>query len=176
MNKQLKFYKSLFNKSFFVDKFYFDNSYQCPRIKTIVIKFTVNSQFEFKFKFYKVLLAFYLLTGQKPKLLIKNYNLRGVKGKKVLGLLLTLKSYDFFLNFLILRQLALISFFKPFSLDKKYSFTAFLTQKTQDDDILFQLLNMPKLYKYQICLNLTSVSKFQLQTLLLNFKIPCQLI
>ena len=99
MNKQLKFYKSLFHKSFFVDKFFLDNYYQCPQLKTIVLKFIMNSQF--KFEFCKAVLMFYLLTGQKPKLLIKNYNLRGIKKKKVLGLLLTLKNYEFFLNFLI---------------------------------------------------------------------------
>jgi ribosomal protein L5 len=174
MNKQLKFYKSLFNKSFFIDKFSFDSIYQCPQINTLTVLLIINSHFGFKFKFYKVILSFYILTGQKPKILVKNYNLRGIRKKKVVGLILNLKHYEFFLNILILRQLALIPFFRPFSLSERSKFFININQKTYDDDILFQLLKISEVFKYQIFFNTNSSCKFRLQTLLINFKIPCQ--
>jgi ribosomal protein L5 len=169
-------YKSLFNRSFFFDKFYFKNNYQCPKISSVCLRVGSPVYLNSKFKFYKILILFYLLTGQKPKILIKIHTLRGVKKKKIVGLLLTLRKNISFFNFLVLRQLPLILFFQPFNVKFfTFNFSFSLIQKTHDDDILYQLLKISDNFKYQITLCTTAISTFQLQTLLLNFKIPCQM-
>src|SRR5690348_7139066 len=134
-------YKSLFNRSFFFDKFSFRNNYQCPQVSSVRLRLNSPSYLIFKFKFYKILILFYLLTGQKPNILIKMYSLRGIKKKKIIGLLITLRKDISFFNFLVFRQLPLVPFFQPFRINKvTFNFSFSLIQKTHDDDILFQLL------------------------------------
>ena len=173
---RIAFYKSLFNRSFFFDKFYFKNSYQCPQVRSLRVRVSSPVYLKSKFKFYKILILFYLLTGQKPRILIKMYNVRGIKKKKIIGILLTLRKNTSFFNFIIYRQLPLIRFFQSFNLKNfTFNFSFSLTQKTQDDDILCQLLKISDIFKYQVTLNTTAISTFQLQTLLINFKIPCKI-
>jgi hypothetical protein len=174
MKNKVNLYKSLFNKSFFFDKISYNNVYQCPRITAVITKFFICSQFNIrKSAFTKVVLLFYLLIGQKPKFLVKNCNIRGIKKKKIFGLIITSQNYDFFLDFLVFRQLPLISFFQKFLLNEGFGFTFDIKQKIHDDDILFQVLKVADTLRYQVRLSTTSLCKSQLQTLLINFKIPC---
>jgi hypothetical protein len=174
--KQVQLYRNLFSKSFFFDKFLLNNVYQYPKINSLELKFSNLSQLGLnKIKFCKIVLLFYLLTGQQPQLLIKNCNLRNIKRKKIVGLVLTMHQYDYFFNFLIQRQLALMSsFFPAFLLTQESTFTFEVTQKVQDDDILFQVLKVSDVLKYQVCLKSTSLLKSHLQSLLINLKIPCK--
>lgn len=116
------------------------------------------------------------MTGQKPLILIKNASLRGIKKKKVMGLSLTLRSFEQFLNFFIFRQLSLIPFFKSFSLKNTTTKVSFIIkQKTQDDDLISQLLKIDGAFPYRIMIQTTTSKLIYLQTLLINYKIPIQL-
>ena len=75
---------------------------------------------------------------------------------KVVGLELNLHKYIYFFDFLIRRQLSLMtSVFQSFVLIKNI-FIFEIIQKIQDDDILFQALQVPDSLKYQICLKSNS--------------------
>ena len=177
LNRQIQLYKNLFSKSFFFDKFLFDNVYQYPKFSSLKLKFFLPPKFEVnKIKFCKIVSLFYLLTGQRPQLLIRNCSLRNLKRKKIIGLLLTIRQpqYHYFFDFLIQRQLALtVPVVPSFSLAHKATFTFEVVQKVQDDDLLFQALKVSDFVRYQVCLKSTSLSKSHLQTLLINLKIPC---
>jgi hypothetical protein len=54
---------------------------------------------------------------------------RGIKKKKIFGLIITSQNYDFFLDFLVFRQLPLISFFQKFLLNEGFGFTFDIKQK-----------------------------------------------
>jgi hypothetical protein len=168
---QVEFYKSIFNRSFFFDKCSFISTYQCPKIKSINIK--VGAEVCSKFFYYKLLIFFYLITGQKPSVLIRTTSLRGIKKKKVMGCFLTLKKFDLFLNFFVFRQLSLIPFFKFFLLKKAGTSISFLIkQRTHDDDLLSQLLKIYESFSYYVVFQTTAITPAHLQTLLTNFKIP----
>lgn len=177
LNRQVQLYKNLFSKSFFFDKFLFDNVYQYPKFSSLKLKFFLSSKSEFnKIKFCKIVSLFYLLTGQRPQLLIKNCSLRNIKRKKIIGLLLTVRQsqYNYFFDYLIRRQFALaVPSFQPFLLAHKSTFIFEIAQKIQDDDILFQLLKVSDFVRYHVCLKSTSLSKSHLQSLLINLKISC---
>ena len=177
LNKKVELYKSLFSKSFFFDKFILTNIFQYPKISYLKIKFFISSQLNLsKLKYCKIILLFYLLTGQKPKVLIKNYKIRAIKRKKVTGLLLTLHQYDYFLDFLIKRQFALIPFFKPFLIRNISTFNFDISQSIHDDDLLFQVLQFTDVINYKLCLKTVSSVKSHLESFLINFKIPCKLL
>src|SRR6185312_9958065 len=109
--KQIYFYKNLYSKSFFFDKFSFDNVYQYPKFSSLQLKVVFPSNIEVnKIKICKIISMFYLLTGQKPQLVIENCRLRNIKRKKVVGVFLTMHQpqYKYFFDFLIQRQLALV--------------------------------------------------------------------
>lgn len=171
--RQVQIYKQLFSKSFFFDKFIFVNIYQYPKIKSLKIQFTVFPQLGInKFKFCKLVLFFYLITGQRPHFLVKSCNVKNTQRSKVVGLELNLHRCGYFFDFLISRQLPLIaSVFQSF-LFINNSFIFEVIQKIQDDDILFQALQVPDSLKYQICLKSNSFLQSHLQSLLINLKIP----
>jgi len=169
---QIQIYQQLFSKSFFFDKFTFDNIFQYPKIKSLNMQFIISSKLEInKFKFCKLVLFFYLVTGQRSQFLIKSCNIKNTQSNKVIGLKLTLHRYFYFLELLIRRQLPLMTSFQP-SLLTHNIFTFEVIQKTQDDDILFQALQILDTIKYQICLKSNSFSRSHLQSLLINLKIP----
>jgi hypothetical protein len=173
LTKQVQIYKQLFSKSFFFDKFNFVNIFQYPKIKSIKIQFTVFPQLGInKFKFCTLILFFYLITGQRPHFLMKNCNIKNTQRTKVAGLELNLHQYVYFFDFLIRRQLSLMtSVFQSFLLINNI-FIFEVIQKIQDDDILFQALQVPDSLKYQICLKSNSSLQSHLQSLLINLKIP----
>lgn len=174
LTKQIQIYKQLFSKSFFFDKFIFVNIYQYPKIKSLKIQFTISPQLELnKFKFCKLVLFFYLITGQRPHFLVKSCNVKNTQRRKVVGLELNLYKYVYFFDFLIRRQLSLItSVFQSFVFINNTIFIFEIIQKIQDDDILFQALQVPDFLKYQICLKSNSFLQSHLQSLLINLKIP----
>lgn len=173
LTKQVQIYKELFSKSFFFDKFNIGNIYQYPKINSLKVQFMISSKFEInKFKFSKLLLFFYLVTGQCPHFLVKNYNVKNKQCNKIIGLQLTLHHYIYFFDFLIRRQIpVMISDFKSILLTNKV-FVFEVSQKIQDDDILFQALQILDSIKYQVYVQSNSLLHSHLQTLLINFKIP----
>lgn len=170
---QVELYKSIFNRSFFFDKCSFVSIYQCPKIKSITLR--LGTEVCSKFLYSKLLIFFYLITGQKPSVLIKNISSRGIKKKIVSGGLLTIRKFDLFLNFFVFRQLPLIPFFKFFSIKSgSYNVPFVIKQRTQDDDLLSQALKISEPFKYCVVLQTNSNTSIHLQTLLNNFKIPTQ--
>lgn len=178
LSTKTRLYKSLFHKSFFFDKFFLKNVFQCPKITFLQLKFfnstakvTLN-----KVQFAKLFLLFYLLTGQRPQLLTKYCNLRSAQRKKVMGLLLTLHNYMYFFNFLTHRQLALLTpeYFASKLISRK-ALTLSISHKIHDDDIFYQALKLIDLLPYQITLNSNALSKAHFQALLVSFKVPCTL-
>src|SRR5690349_6165391 len=124
-NVRVQFLKILFSKTFFFDKYSLDNVYQYPRINTLELTFFVSSHFGLsKFKLSKIVLLFYMLMGQRPKFLVKICNLRNIKRKKIIGFVLTVHQYNYFLSFLVQRQLSLVTqFFYSSALICKSTFT-----------------------------------------------------
>jgi hypothetical protein len=169
---QIQIYQQLFSKSFFFDKFTFGNIYQYPKIKSLNIQFIIYPKLEInKLKFCKLILFFYLIMGQRPQFLIKSCNIKNTQSSKIIGLKLTLHHYFYFLELLIRRQLPLMaSLFQPSLINNIFTFE--VIQKTQDDDILFQALQILDSIKYQICLKSNSFLRSHLQSLLINLKIP----
>jgi hypothetical protein len=170
---QIQIYQQLFSKSFFFDKFTFGNIYQYPKIKSLNIQFISCPKLELnKFKFCKLVLFFYLVTGQRPQFLIKSCNIKNTQSTKIVGLGLTLHHYFYFLELLIRRQLPLMASLFQSSLLSNNIFTFEVSQKIQDDDILFQALQIVDSIQYQICLKSNSFLRSHLQSLLINLKIP----
>lgn len=175
LSTKVKLYKSLFHKSFFFDKFLIKNIFQCPKITYLQLKFFVSSRsIENKFQFTKMILFFYLLTGQYPQLLTRYSNLRNTQRKKIIGLHITVHNYMFFLNFLVFRQLTLLTpAYKNLHIISSKTLTLNLSHKVHDDDFFYQALKIAELLKYQVTINSNALTKSQFQTLLVNFKIPC---
>jgi hypothetical protein len=175
-SSKVRLYKNLFHKSFFFDKFLVKNVYQCPKITSLQIKFLISSSklLLHKVQFAKLILFFHLMAGQCPQILIKDCNLRSTQRKKIIGLSLTLKNYAYFLNFLIYRQLTLLtpSYTSPKIFFQK-TLTLKISHKIHDDDIFYQTLKLVESLTYQVTITSNSITKFHFQTLLLNFKIPC---
>jgi hypothetical protein len=172
---QIELYRSIFNRSFFFDKCTFKNLYQCPKFHSIMVR--INFDNCSKFLYYKLLVFFYLLTGQKPTTLIKNCSLRGVKKKKIIGISLTLRKFELFYCFLVFRQLPLVPFFRSFLIKNLIATASFVfEQRTQDDDILLQLLRIIEPVTYLVIFQTTACTSSHLQTLLRNFKVPCRLL
>jgi hypothetical protein len=172
---QIGLYKSIFNRSFFFDKCAFTNVYQCPELKSITVR--VNFDICSKFLYYKLLVFFYLLTGQKPTTLVKNFSLRGIKKKKIMGISITLRKFDLFSYFIIFRQLPIVPFFRFFLIKNLTTTASFvLNYRTQDDDILSQLLKISDSFTYFLTFKTTASTSSNLQTLLVNFKLPCRLL
>lgn|SRR5256885_12221192 len=170
---QIQIYQQLFSKSFFFDKFTFGNIYQYPKIKSLNIQFIISPKLEInKFKFSKLVLFFYLVTGQRPQFLMKSCNIKNTQSRKIIGLELTLHQYLYFLEFVVRRQLPLMTSLFQSSLLSNNIFTFEIIQKIQDDDILFQALQILDSIKYQICLKSNSFLRSHLQSLLINLKIP----
>lgn len=172
---KVRLYKNLFHKSFFFDKFLLKNVFQCPKITFLQLKFFSSPQMGLNsLKFSKLVLLFHLLTGQCPQLLLKQCNLRSIQRNKVVGLQLTLQNYAYFFNFLILRQLALLTpSYQPQQLTCQSMITLNVNHKVYDDDILYQATKIADLIKYQIIINSDALTKSHFCTLLTNFKIPC---
>jgi hypothetical protein len=175
---QVHTYKKLFSKSFFFDKFFLDNVYQFPKFSSLNLQFSIPVKTEFnKIMFCKVLSTFYLLTGQKPQLLVKNCSLRNIKRKKVMGMFITMHQPQCkaFFDFLVQRQFvfSVLSFQSGLAVKDKSTFAFNVRQKIHDDDILYQLLKISDFIRYQVCLKSTSLTKAHLQSLLVSWKIPC---
>jgi ribosomal protein L5 len=173
--KQTQVYNILFSKSFFFDKFSINNVYQYPQLRSIELKISSKMLQLDKYNFIKMIFLFYLITGQKSRVLIQTCNILSFRRKKVIGLSLTIHDFKFVLDFLIKRQLALLPFFQCFGLRDKSVLTFNFEQKVQDDDILFQLLNLTTIFKYQITLKSTSIKRSYLQFLLMSYKIPVKI-
>jgi hypothetical protein len=172
---QIGLYKSIFNRSFFFDKCTFTNIYQCPKFKSITVR--VNLDTCSKFLYYKLLIFFYLLTGQKPTVLIKKCSLRGIKKKKIVGLSLTLRKFELFTSFFVFRQLPLVPFFRSFLIKNLITSVSFgIEQRTQDDDVLLQLLKINDPFHYFVTFQTTANTTAKLQTLLIASKVPCRLV
>jgi len=171
--KQVHIYKQLFSKSFFFDKFNLNNIYQYPKIKSLKVQFIISPRLEInKFKFSKLFLFFYLIIGQQPHFLIKNYNIKNSQCNKVIGLQLITHYCVHFFDFLIRRQFPLmISNFKYILLTNNTLIFNVL-QKIQDDDILFQALQILDSIKYQVHIKSNSLLQSQFKTLLINYKLP----
>ena len=171
--KQVRIYSQLFSKSFYFDKFDVNNIYQYPKIKSLNVQFIISPKFEInKFNFSKLFLFFYLVSGQRPHFLVKNCNVKSNQCSKSTGLQLTIHKYAYFFDFLTRRQMPLlISGFKSMLLTLRV-FVVKVLQKIQDDDILFQALQILDSIKYQVYVQSNSLSSSHLQTLLINFKIP----
>lgn len=173
---KINFYQQLFYKNFFIDKFLVKNIFQCSNIKNFTIQLIPNLKIYSKVNFSKIVLLFYLLTGQKPKIFLKNCFTKGLTKKRITHFLITLNIFDFLRNFIIFKQLTLVTssnFFLP-----KFShkiFTLFLNYKFQDDDILLQELKISEFFKYQIFLKVSSRNFFHFQSFLIGLKIPCQI-
>lgn len=177
LSSKLELYKYLFYKSFFFDKYLVKSVYQCPKIQFLKLKFLLSSQVDLtKFKFCKLIFLFYLITSQRPKLLVQSCNLRNTQHKKITGFRLTLHRCTFFINFLMQRLVIFSSIYQPILLTYKRALTFEISQKVQDDDILSQCLNISNLLKYQVTLISNSKLKSHLRSLLFVFKIPCKLI
>lgn len=176
-NVQVQLLKIIFSKTFFFDKYQVNNIYQYPQINTLELKFFISAHFGLnKFKLAKIVLLFYMLTGQRPKFLTKIYNVRNIKRTKIVGLLLTMHQYSYFFSFLVQRQLSLSTTqsFQSLVLTHESTFTFEVTQRVYDDDILFQALKLLDILKYQISLKSTSLVREHLRSLLIGFKIPCK--
>lgn len=167
-------YKSLFSRSFLLDKFSYDSFYQCPKIEMSTLRFDTISQVASKVKLCRLMLMFYIVSGQKPKVLTKGFNLRGVRKKRVLGMVVSLKDYAPFLDFIIIQELPRISSFKAVLLRKKGNIVITLNQKIQEKCILCRVLGISEV-NYSIHTKVLSLSKYHTQALLLCFKIPCRL-
>jgi len=174
--KQVHIYKQLFSKSFFFNKFNIDNIYQYPKIKSLKVQFIISPQLGInKLKFSKLCLFFYLIVGQRPYFLIKNYNIKSSQCNKVIGLQLTTHYNVYFFDFLIKRQFPLIiSNFKCVLLTNHMLIFNVL-QKIQDDDILSQALQILDSIKYQIHIQSNSLLQSHFKTLLINFKLPLKI-
>jgi hypothetical protein len=106
--------------------------------------------------------------------LTKYCNLRSTQRKKIVGLFLTLKNYTFFLNFLICRQLSLLTpaYTSP-QLTSQRALTLKISHKIHDDDIFYQALKIIDMLIYQVTINSNASTKAHFKALLINFKIPC---
>lgn len=175
MHNRLFQYQLMLYKMFFFDKFTVKNSFQCPTIKqfTIIIPF-LSTIFQ-KFELYKLITLLYLLSGQKPKLVITSKNFQGLKKVVITKIISHIQPSNFFIKFLICRSLALRSSFNPFVITTNKNFEFGLKQKTQDDDILYQILNLTSSFTYHILVKTDCLKASFLQTLLFSFKIPCKL-
>jgi hypothetical protein len=175
LSTKVRLYKNLFHKSFFFDKFLTKNVFQCPKITSLQLKLFSSLQLGLNsLKLSKLILLFYLLTGQCPQLLLKQCNLRNTQRNKVLGLQLTLQNYASFFNFLTHRQLSLLTpSYQVQQLIQQSTVTLNITHKVYDDDILYQAIKLTDLIKYQIIISSNALTKSHFCTLLTNFKIPC---
>lgn len=167
-------YKSLFSRSFLIDKFSYESIYQCPKIEMTTLRFDMISQVASKVKLCRLMLMFYIVAGQKPKVLTKDFNLRGVRKKRVLGMVVNLKDYISFLDFIIIQELPRISSFKAVLLREKGNTILTLNQKVQEKCILYRVLGISEV-NYYIHMKVLSLSKYHTQALLLCFKVPCRL-
>jgi len=171
-------YKSLLTSSFLLDKFSFTSIYQIPKISSLAVQVSLSptSSFSSRSQIYKLLLLYCFLTGQKPNVLIKGCSVRGSKKKRIDSFVLTLrgKSISKFLDYFVFRQLALASFPNRFLLLQFCnSWFVDLTQKVNDDDYLFQTLQINQPFKYRVTFNTNVKSQSQLRAFLLTLKIPC---
>lgn len=174
MPSRISRYCLIFHKMFFIDKFRIKNNFQCPILNKFIVKVPFCSNISTKAEFYKLVVMFYLLTGQKPKILVTRCSLQGLKKVQVCGIVLHLLTSNFFFKFLIFRSLPLTPQFTPFKIFSGKNFNFLLSQKTQDDDILLQLLHLSSLFSYQILMQTRVTSKDFLKTSLISLKIPCE--
>jgi hypothetical protein len=165
-------YRSITNQSFFIDKYLFNSCYQYPRFKATVLSVSLNNPS--KILYSKILLLFHIMTAQKPMVLISHGNHRGVKRKKVVGLLITVRDLDSFFRIFVYRQFCLMPQPYPFHLTQS-NLSLSLQYKTQDDDIVFQFLKIQQSIRYEIKCEINTSNLLYLKTLLLNSKIPCLL-
>ena len=92
-----------------------------------------------------------------------------------MGLYFTLAKNNYFLNFITLRQLPLVAFFRHLVVGKSTtSFSFVVKQKTQDDDTLLQALKISDPFNYQVNLQTNTVATQVLSSLLAATKIPCR--
>lgn len=176
MPSRLSNYCLMFHKMFFMDKFKIHSNFDYPILKSFIIKIPFLSDTPFtKVEFSKLILLFYLLSGQKPKILITYCNTHGVKKVQISGLILHSSTSNFFFKFLLSRSLPITSQFTPFEIFSGNNFNFFMNQKTQDDDILCQVLNLSFKFSYQILMQTQIKSKDYLKTSLISLKIPCKL-
>jgi hypothetical protein len=164
--------KNLFHKSFFFDKYSITNIFQCPKITLLTVKLLSSSQSNLnKTKFCKLILLLQLFTGQQPRLLIQQCNIRNIQRKKVIGLFLTLHNYAYFFHFLTHRLCVFTaSIRKLFIVSCKRAFTFEIFQKGYDDDILLQNLKITDMIKYEVTLKSNSTKSTYLRSLLITFK------
>lgn len=175
MQTRLFKHQLFFYKMFFFDKFTIKNSFQCHTVKQFAVKVPFLPTIFKKFELYKLLVTLYLLSGQKPKLVITYRNIQGLKKIFISNIISHIQPSNLFIQFLIYRSLALKSSFAPFVITTNKNFGFVLKQKTQDDDILSQLLNLTSSFSYHILVKTDFSYPIFLQALLYSFKIPCRL-
>jgi len=122
----ISLYQTLSSKNFFLDKFNFKNVYQCPIINSLSIKISVTPILGSKSNFYKILIFLYLLTGQKPSILIEKYSVRGIKKKKIKFIFTVLRKSNLnnFLKFIVFRKLSFLPFLKNLTTSKSKLFSS----------------------------------------------------
>ena len=96
MRRLISTYKALFQKSFFFDKFGYHNIFQLPKIRAVQL--TAHTHLENKLAVSKLILLFYILTGQKPRILLKDVVVRSTRRKRITGLSITVQQYEQFLD------------------------------------------------------------------------------
>lgn len=165
----------LHRKMYFFDKFNLKNTFQYPMLKQFSIKVPFCSSIFRKIELYKLLLFLYLLSGQKPKILVAHRSLKGLKKVQIRGLSLDLAISNLFLKFIIFRSMPLMTQFALFKPYQSETFNILLKYKTQDDDILLQLLNLTSRFSYQLSIKSHLIPKDYRKTLLISLKVPCKI-
>ena len=171
MSQSVYQFQLLYLRSFFVDKHAVRNILVCPTVLGMVLKVSLGSLPLTCTLFSKIMFLFYIETGQKPQILIKGYNLRGIRKIRVVGLQLNLTISNRFYMYVLQRQVAISHrVLSSMVYSVKYC-TFFLNYKTQDDDVLAQQIKFFGTLNYQATLRIKSSTHSHAETLLSNLKV-----
>jgi hypothetical protein len=143
----------------------------CPSVIKATLKVPLRRSGFTRNKLVRVLLLFYLITGQKPQLLIQSYSFRGIKKKGIIGFGLHFCKTSSFLETLTYRQVAVLSLSSVHTETSSGSgFSLFY--KTQDDDMLAQEIKIFDTFEYNIFLATKAFSVSHMKSLVQFLKIP----